>query len=85
MALKEFFGENCPHCIAMKPLVEQLEKELGVTVEKYEIWNNEENAKEAKRCDTKDCGGVPLFVNTETDAQICGSCDYEELKKWATG
>jgi thiol-disulfide isomerase/thioredoxin len=85
MALKEFFGETCPHCVAMKPLVEQLEKELGVTVEKHEVWNNEENAKEAEALDKGVCGGVPFFINTETNARICGSCDYEELKKWATG
>ena len=45
MALQEYFGETCPHCIVMKPMVEKLEKELGVTVEKFEVWNNDENAK----------------------------------------
>ncbi len=83
MALIEFYGESCPHCIAMKPLVERLESELGVSVEKKEVWNDEQNAREAQEMDGGRCGGVPLFVNTETNDIICGSCDYERLKAWA--
>lgn len=84
MALKEFYGETCPHCISMKSLVEKLEAELGVTVEKYEVWNNEEHAKEAHELDGGKCGGVPFFVNTESGETICGAADYDSLKKWAT-
>lgn len=32
----------------MMPLVEKLEKEAGVKVEKYEVWHDEENAKKWK-------------------------------------
>lgn len=85
MALLEFFGETCPHCIEMKPLVERLEKEEGVTVEKYEVWNDEENAKKLAEYDAGLCGGVPFFFNTETKEHICGSADYAALKKWACG
>ena len=67
----------------MKPLVEQLEKEKGVVVEKYETWHNEENAEKMNQYDTGLCGGVPFFFNTDTKAFICGSTSYEELKKWA--
>ncbi len=83
MALQEFYGESCPHCITMKPLVEQLEQELGVTVEKLEVWNNEQNAEILEKCDTGECGGVPFFYNTESRKTICGSADYEKLKEWA--
>lgn len=85
MALLEFYGETCPHCVQMKPMVEQLEKELGVTVEKYEVWDNEENAEKMDKLDCGECGGVPFFVNTESGEKICGAADYEGLKAWAQG
>lgn len=85
MALMEFYGDTCPHCIEMKPLVEQLEKELGITVEKYEVWNNEENAKKMMEADCDRCGGVPFFLNTATNKFLCGSAEYEALKAWAQG
>lgn len=72
--------------MAMKPLLAQLEGELGVTVEKYEVWNSPENAKKMAEYDhDNECGGVPYFYNTESKQHICGSTDYETLKKWAQG
>ena len=85
MALLEFYGDTCPHCIEMKPMVAQLEKELGVTVEAFEVWNNEENAKKLDEYDQGFCGGVPFFINTDSGKKICGSTDYESLKAWAEG
>lgn len=38
-----FTGTECTHCHEMLPLVEQLEKELGVKVEKLEVWHNSSN------------------------------------------
>jgi thiol-disulfide isomerase/thioredoxin len=81
--LIEFYGEECPHCIRMRPLVEKLEKETGVKVEKYEVWHNEENAKKMEEYDKGFCGGVPFFINTETGDFICGETSYEELQRWA--
>lgn len=81
--LIDFYGKECPHCIKMMPLVERLEKDAGLTVEKYEVWHNEENAKKMEGYDNGRCGGVPFFVNTDTDAIICGEAPYEELKNWA--
>lgn len=83
MALLEFYGETCPHCVEMQPLVARLEKECGVTVEKYEVWNNEENAKQMDEYDQGFCGGVPFFINTETGKKICGATTYDELKIWS--
>ncbi len=85
MSLLEFYGETCPHCITMKPLVEKLESELSVKVEKFEVWNDEKNAKKMEEFDTGLCGGVPFFFNTESKKFICGSASYGELKKWAQG
>lgn len=84
MALLEFFGETCPHCIKMAPLVEKL-KEDGFKVEQFEVWDSEENAEKAKEYDKGLCGGVPFFINTETKKFICGSADYDTLKSWADG
>jgi thiol-disulfide isomerase/thioredoxin len=81
--LLEFYGETCSHCLAMKPLVERLEKEEGVAVKEYEVWNSEENNATFRSYDNGLCGGVPFFFNTETKAHICGETSYEELKKWA--
>lgn len=85
MALLEFYGETCPHCIAMKPIVEEVEKELGVEVEKYEVWNSEENAEKLKEYDQGMCGGVPFFYNTESKKFLCGSVSKAEILTWAKG
>ncbi|PIP58125.1 MAG: hypothetical protein COX02_01995 [Candidatus Vogelbacteria bacterium CG22_combo_CG10-13_8_21_14_all_37_9] len=81
--LLEFYGQDCHYCLEMEPLVEKLEKETGVKVEKYETWHNEENARKLEEIDRDRCGGVPFFYNTETEEFICGGADYEELKAWA--
>lgn len=85
MALLEFYGESCPHCMEMKPLVAKLKEEEGIEIEQYEVWDNPDNAKKQQEYDTGLCGGVPFFYNTESKKHICGSTDYESLKKWALG
>lgn len=79
----EFYGETCPHCVEMKPLIARLEQELGVKVEHHEVWNNEENAKKMDDIDCGECGGVPFFYNSDNQKKLCGSVDYEALKAWA--
>lgn len=69
----------------MHPLVERLEKEEGVAVQKYETWHNEENAKKLVEYDKGFCGGVPFFYNTDTKKFICGETSYDELRRWAKG
>ena len=81
--LLEFYGQECPHCMKMMPLVEQIESKLGVTVEKYEVWHDKANIEKMKEYDKDLCGGVPFFINTKTGKYICGEASYEELKKWA--
>jgi thiol-disulfide isomerase/thioredoxin len=83
--LLEFYGTECPHCIHMQPLIEQLEKEEGVEITQYETWHNEDNAKKMQEYDKGLCGGVPFFFNTDTGKHICGGADYETLKQWAKG
>jgi hypothetical protein len=69
----------------MHALVEKLEKEEGVKVDTFEVWNNKENEKKLLEIDKDMCGGVPFFYNTKTKAFICGEESYSELKKWAKG
>lgn len=83
--LIEFYGKECPHCLKIAPLVEELEKNLGVTIEQYEVWHNEDNLKKFREYDKVPCGGVPFFINTDTGQSICGETTYENLEKWAKG
>lgn len=81
--LLEFYGRECPHCIAMMPLVKQLEKETGVKVQQYEVWHDPNNARLLQQYDKGFCGGVPFFYNEDTHEWLCGSQDYETFKAWA--
>jgi thiol-disulfide isomerase/thioredoxin len=83
--LIEFYGTECSHCIAMQPSIDRLERELGVKVEKIEVWHNEANARTMQKYDRGFCGGVPFFYNEATGEWICGETSYEDLKKWALG
>ena len=78
--LLEFYGEECPHCETMHPLVERLEKETGLKIKKYEVWHNEENSKLMDEYDKNLCDGIPFFYNTKTNKWLCGAVSYEELK-----
>lgn len=78
-----FTGTECTHCHEMNPLVEKLEQETGVTVDRLEVWHNAENAKLLQQYDKGFCGGIPFFYNTKSGKWICGNCEYEELKAWA--
>ncbi len=82
MALLEFYGETCPHCIAMKSMVKAVEEKHGVEFEKYEVWNDEANAEKMKEYDKGLCGGVPFFYSTESKEFLCGSVEEEEFDAW---
>ena len=83
--LIEFYGTECHFCVQMAPLVERLEKEEGITLDKIEVWHNQANARMFMEIDKGRCGGVPFFYNKKTGKFICGAADYDELKKWALG
>lgn len=80
-----FYGTECTHCHAMKPLYDRLEQEEGLAFTKLECWHDENNAKKLEELDQGRCGGVPFFYNTKTEKFICGETDYETLKAWAKG
>ena len=81
--LLEFYGTECPHCETMLPRLTELEKELKISIMRYEIWHNEENSRLMDQYDKNLCGGVPFFYNTKTSEWICGETSYEKLKEWA--
>ncbi len=84
-----FWARECPHCKAMMPYVDKLEKETDIKLERLEIWHNEKNAdlmRSYKPIIAPKCGGqlkTPTFFNTETNDVICGEVEYEKLKEWA--
>ena len=85
-----FSGTECSHCKEMHPLVEKLEKELGIKLTRLEVWHNSDNANLMKRLDKDEegnefCGGVPFFYNEKTGKKICGNVKYDRLKAWAEG
>lgn len=85
-----FHGRECPHCVRMMSLVEKLEKETGIKLEKLEVWHDEKNAdlmRSYRELIAPKCGGqlrTPTFMNTETNDIMCGEVEYEELKDWAS-
>jgi len=85
-----FHGLECPHCARMMPLVEKLEKETGVVIEKLEVWHNEKNAdlmRSFKNVLAPKCGGqlrTPTFFEPETGEVLCGEVEFEKLKEWVT-
>jgi thiol-disulfide isomerase/thioredoxin len=81
--LLEFYGEECPHCKKMKPLLERLEKEAGLEIKSYEVWHDEKNEKLMEGYSKDKCLGVPFLFNTETQNFICGEEDYKRIKEWA--
>lgn len=85
MTLYMFYGTECVHCHEMIPLIERLEKELKVKVERLETWHNASNAKKLQEFDKGRCGGVPFFYNDKTGKFICGAAEYSDLKNWAKG
>lgn len=81
--LLEFYGDECDHCQKMRVLTLRLEKEKGVTVDRIEIWHNEENLKKMEKYDKKLCGGVPFLFNTKNGKWVCGEAPYKKVLEWA--
>ena len=64
--LIEFYGTECAHCKEMEPIMEKMQKELGIKITRLEVWHNNENAQLMQKYD-KDaqgnpfCEGIPFF------------------------
>lgn len=81
----EFYGETCPHCASMKPIVEKTEKDMDIEITKLEVWNDTDNQQVMRKYEDiigQACGGfagVPSFVNTKTGQALCGEHDQSDL------
>lgn len=83
--LLEFYGTECVHCKAVGPLIERLRVEEQIEIQRLEVWHNEKNAALMRQLDKGYCGGVPFFYSKRTGKWLCGSVDYETLRRWAQG
>jgi thiol-disulfide isomerase/thioredoxin len=83
----EFYGEGCPHCAKMAPIVAQVENETGVHFEKLEVWYNDTNKLVYQKYQdyiTRDCKllGVPTFLSMKTNKSVCGEMSADDLKNF---
>lgn len=87
----EFYGETCPHCVTMGPIVDEVNEALGGEIKRLEVWEHPENEaimKQYSELIEMACGGfaaVPSFVNTQTKQALCGVQDKETLLALAQG
>lgn len=87
----EFYGEECPHCKKMAPILEQVENDTGIFFEKLEVWHNDTNRAEYLRhmeSVMKDCNlqhegiVVPTFMSMKNNKAICGEKTIDQLKQF---
>jgi len=86
--LQEYYGLECPICEVMRARLDKLEKDLGVQIERFEVWHNQENMDKAEALEKNGLvkvAGIPFFYNTQTGGSLCGEVSYEKLKAWALG
>lgn len=61
-----FYGDGCPHCAREEKFLNTLEKEYkGIEINKYEVWNNRDNAQFLAALGREldlDVSGVPLLI-----------------------
>ncbi|MBA3679048.1 thioredoxin family protein [Candidatus Saccharibacteria bacterium] len=81
----EFYGETCPHCLSMKPVIDKIEKDKDIQITRLEVWNNTDNQEKMHKYEEiigEACGGfaaVPAFVNTKTNQALCGAHDEADI------
>lgn len=83
-----FYGATCPYCHDIEPVLDRLENEKAVVIERLEVWNNPENQKRMDALTPlyeKECGGnmiVPSVYDPATGRLICNPGSYEKLTQW---
>ncbi len=68
--LTYYWGEGCPHCEIVEEFISTWEKKDTIKIDKKEVWNTIENAKELKAryiyCNVPESQmGVPLLFTPE--------------------
>ncbi len=87
----EFYGDGCPHCLSMEPVIRELEEKKKIEITKLEVWNNKKNKELMDRyigIIGEACGGfaaVPSFVNTKTNQALCGTHDGQDIEMLIDG
>lgn len=76
-----FYEEKCDPCVVMEPVVDRLEKEFNVRVDRLEAWHNKRNKELLE--EYAGLAILPFFYNEATGKKISGETDYETLKNWA--
>ena len=82
-----FYGQGCPHCHVMHPIVDRLISE-GSNILKLEVWHDNNNADKMRsfsKIIANASGGdlaVPTFLDEENERAVCGEMSYETLKQW---
>jgi len=87
-----FHGADCPHCKHMMPIVENIEKEIKMKIEKREVWYDDDNADMMRKYEdiirkgSPDGDmGVPAFVDIKNKEALIGEQTKEDLKAWLMG
>ena len=73
--LNFYYGEECPHCHHMMPLVDKLIGE-GREIQKFETWHNEEHAAMLEKAD----GGVVVVCRFFTIPTPTSSSAAPQMK-----
>jgi len=82
-----YYGNECPYCHKIMPLIDDLIKE-DKNIIKKEVWNNKDNDNEfasLKEIVIPACGGeflVPCFYDKKNNEALCGALKIKEVKKW---
>ncbi|NUN11541.1 hypothetical protein HUU53_02750 [Candidatus Micrarchaeota archaeon] len=86
--LFKFFGREDPNSMEMTTVVNDLEKKLGLSVLRLEVWHNHQNKKlfdkTLKKLQMRELS-LPAFFNKKTGQLITGTQDYSTLESWAKG
>jgi thiol-disulfide isomerase/thioredoxin len=85
-----FYGEECPHCHVMMPIVDKIEKESKgkIKFEKLEVWHNPDNLDYIRKFKIflkGQCGGeilFPTFFDLKNKRGLCGERSYAQLIAW---
>lgn len=86
--LQEYYGLECPICEAMRTQLDKLEAELGVGIDRFEVWHNPDNMAKVEQFEKEkgiEIKGIPFFYNKQTGGILFGSVPYKKLKAWALG
>jgi thiol-disulfide isomerase/thioredoxin len=84
-----FYGTDCPHCDAMRPLIAKLAFDTEITLDERDVWTSQadfriyENYQDSVKKKDPECDGLPFFYDVKTKEYLCGEVSYRALKTWA--